>query len=51
MALNVRLDDVIYLNTIKLAARYPTGGLIEHSEHRKAGDIQDLEIRLRELFR
>ena len=25
MALNVRLDDVIYLNTIKLAARYPTG--------------------------
>ena len=40
MALNVRLDDVIYLNTIKLAARYPTGEFtVEHSEHRKAGDI------------
>jgi len=39
-ALNVRLDDVIYLNTLKLAARYPTGEFtVEHSEHRKAGDI------------
>ena len=39
-ALGVRLDDVIYLNTLKLAARYPTGEFtVEHSEHRKKGDI------------
>ena len=40
LALDVRLDEVIYLNTLKLAARYPTGEFtVEHSEHRKAGDI------------
>tara|TARA_B100001113_G_scaffold337977_1_gene319705 strand:- start:68 stop:724 length:657 start_codon:yes stop_codon:yes gene_type:complete len=40
LALGVRLDEVIYLNTLKLAARYPTGEFtVEHSEHRKAGDI------------
>tara|TARA_R100000005_G_C4967153_1_gene181523 strand:+ start:356 stop:1006 length:651 start_codon:yes stop_codon:yes gene_type:complete len=40
MALGVRLDEVIYLNTLKLAARYPTGEFtVEHSEHRKKGDI------------
>ena len=40
LALGVRLDEVIYLNTLKLAARYPTGEFtVEHSEHRKKGDI------------
>jgi NTP pyrophosphatase (non-canonical NTP hydrolase) len=40
IALDVRLDEVIYLNTLKLAARYPTGEFtVEHSEHRKKGDI------------
>jgi len=40
IALDVRLDEVIYLNTLKLAARYPTGEFtVEHSEHRKQGDI------------
>lgn len=40
MALGVRLDEVIYLNTLKLAARYPEGLFeIDRSENRKAGDI------------
>ena len=40
LALDVRLDEVIYMNTLKLAARYPTGEFtVEHSEHRKQGDI------------
>ena len=40
MALGVRLDEVIYLNTLKLAARYPEGLFeVERSENRKAGDI------------
>ena len=40
IALEIRLDDVIYANTLKLAARYPDGEFnVEHSENRKAGDI------------
>ncbi|UNH61261.1 nucleoside triphosphate pyrophosphohydrolase [Synechococcus phage S-SZBM1] len=40
IALDVRLDDVVYTNTLKLAARYPDGEFsVEHSENRKVGDI------------
>jgi NTP pyrophosphatase (non-canonical NTP hydrolase) len=39
-ALGVRLDDVLYANTLKLAARYPGGEFnVSHSENRKAGDL------------
>lgn len=40
LALDVRLDEVIYINTLKLAARYP-GGMFEtnYSENRQPGDI------------
>lgn len=40
LALGLRFDDVIYLNTIKLAARYPDGMFdVDYSEHRAPGDI------------
>lgn len=40
LALDVRFDEVIYINTLKLAARYP-GGMFEtnYSENRQPGDI------------
>lgn len=39
-ALEVRLDDVLYANTLKLAARYPGGQFnVSDSENRKAGDL------------
>ena len=40
MALDTRLDEIIYINTLKLAARYP-GGMFEvnYSENRAPGDI------------
>ena len=39
-ALGVRLDDVLYANTLKLAARYPGGEFnVSHSENREAGDV------------
>jgi NTP pyrophosphatase (non-canonical NTP hydrolase) len=40
LALGVRFDEVIYINTLKLAARYP-GGMFEtnYSENRAPGDI------------
>jgi len=39
-ALDVRLDDVLYANTLKLAARYPGGQFnVSDSENRKPGDI------------
>ncbi len=39
-ALDIRLDEVFYANTLKLASRYPSGEFnIEDSENRKPGDI------------
>ena len=39
-ALDIRLDEVFYANTLKLATRYPSGEFnIEDSENRKPGDI------------
>ncbi len=39
-ALDVRMDEVIYINTLKLAARYPKMKFDEYySENRKPGDI------------
>lgn len=39
-ALDIRLDEVFYTNSLKLAARYPGGEFsIEESENRKEGDI------------
>ena len=39
MALGVRMEEVIYMNTIKLAARYPDGEFtVEKSENRAEGD-------------
>ena len=40
LALDVRLDEVLYINTLKLAARYPEGMFdINYSENRAPGDI------------
>ena len=40
MALGVRLDDVIYINTLKLAKRYSGGAFnVSDSENRAQGDI------------
>ncbi len=40
MALEVRLDDVIYINTLKLAKRYTGGAFnVSDSENRAPGDI------------
>ncbi len=40
MALDMRLDEIIYINTLKLAARYPEGMFDPHySENRAPGDI------------
>jgi len=40
LALDVRLDEVIYMNTLKLAARYPDGIFdVDFSENRCPGDI------------
>jgi len=40
LALGVRLDEVIYINTLKLAARYPEGIFdVHYSENRCPGDI------------
>jgi NTP pyrophosphatase (non-canonical NTP hydrolase) len=40
LALDVRLDEVMYINTLKLAARYPEGMFdVEYSENRAPGDI------------
>tara|TARA_Y100000004_G_scaffold150281_1_gene172519 strand:- start:4987 stop:5658 length:672 start_codon:yes stop_codon:yes gene_type:complete len=40
IALDMRLDEVLYLNTLKLAARYPAGAFDEfYSENRAPGDI------------
>tara|TARA_B100000287_G_scaffold354014_1_gene344024 strand:- start:59 stop:718 length:660 start_codon:yes stop_codon:yes gene_type:complete len=40
MALDMRLDEIIYINTLKLAARYPEGMFDAHySENRAPGDI------------
>lgn len=40
LALDVRLDEVIYINTLKLAARYPDGIFdVHYSENRCPGDI------------
>ena len=33
------LDDVAFMNIVKLKARYPDGFDTEHSLHRGAGDI------------
>ena len=39
MALGVRMEEIIYMNTIKLAARYPDGEFtVEKSENRAEGD-------------
>jgi hypothetical protein len=39
MALGVRMEEVIYRNTVKLATRYPEGEFsVERSENRAAGD-------------
>ncbi len=39
-ALDLRMDEVIYINTLKLAARYPKMKFDEYySENRKPGDI------------
>ena len=39
-ALDIRMDEVIYINTLKLAARYPKMKFDEYySENRKPGDI------------
>ena len=40
LALNIRLDEVIYINTLKLAARYPNQMFeVGYSENRAPGDI------------
>ena len=40
LALDVRLDEVLYINTLKLAARYPEGFFDpNYSENRAPGDI------------
>ena len=40
LALDVRLDEVMYINTLKLAARYPEGMFdVSYSENRAPGDI------------
>lgn len=40
MALEVRLDDVVYINTLKLAKRYTGGAFnVSDSENRAPGDI------------
>ena len=40
LALDVRLDEVIYTNTLKLAARYPNQMFeVGYSENRAPGDI------------
>ena len=40
MALGVRMEEVIYRNTVKLATRYPEGEFtVERSENRAEGDI------------
>ena len=40
LALNVRFDEVIYINTLKLAARYPGEMFkVDYSENRQPGDI------------
>jgi len=40
LALDVRLDEVLYINTLKLAARYPQGMFdVGYSENRVPGDI------------
>ena len=40
LALDVRLDEVIYINTLKLAARYPNQMFeVNYSENRAPGDI------------
>lgn len=40
LALDMRLDEVIYINTLKLAARYPDGMFdVNYSENRAPGDI------------
>ena len=40
LALDVRLDEVIYTNTLKLAARYPGEMFnVDYSENRAPGDI------------
>jgi len=40
LALGVRLDEVIYINTLKLAARYPNQMFeVGYSENRAPGDI------------
>ena len=40
MALEIRLDDVIYINTLKLAKRYTGGAFnVSDSENRAPGDI------------
>jgi NTP pyrophosphatase (non-canonical NTP hydrolase) len=40
LALDMRLDEVIYINTLKLAARYPEGMFdVNYSENRAPGDI------------
>tara|TARA_B100000029_G_C17407885_1_gene899604 strand:+ start:276 stop:932 length:657 start_codon:yes stop_codon:yes gene_type:complete len=40
LALNLRLDEVIYTNTLKLAARYPNQMFdVNYSENRAPGDI------------
>ncbi len=40
LALGVSFDEVIFINTLKLAARYPEGNFsVERSENRKDGDI------------
>jgi NTP pyrophosphatase (non-canonical NTP hydrolase) len=40
LALDMRLDEVLYINTLKLAARYPDGFFdANYSENRAPGDI------------
>ena len=40
IALDMRLDEIIYINTLKLAARYPEGMFdVNYSENRAPGDI------------
>lgn len=40
LALDTRLDEIIYINTLKLAARYPGGMFnVGYSENRAPGDI------------
>ena len=40
IALDMRLDEIIYINTLKLAERYPEGMFdVNYSENRAPGDI------------